>query len=167
MRGEAQPPHYMKRRIKKNWRIIVYAIILTFILLVFPLHIMSGNQMSPSIKDGDLLIGLRTKQIYTDDLILYRTEEGMVRVGRVIAKRGQKVDISADGRLMVDDAVIDVNEWNCSDKASIQMPVVLEDDAWFVLNDMRQDLNDSRSYGAVENKNVIGRVFFLLRRRGF
>jgi hypothetical protein len=35
------------------------------------------------------------------------------------------------------------------------------------MNDFRSDLKDSRKYGEINKKNIIGRVIFIFRRRLF
>ena len=80
---------------------------------------------------------------------------------------GNTVDIS-EGNLTVngygvfEDAVYPTT----GEGALISFPYEVPENSYFVLNDYRSDVNDSRSYGAISKKNIKGKVVFVMRRRG-
>ena len=43
----------------------------------------------------------------------------------------------------------------------------LAEDEYFILFDVRTEVGDSRVYGAVTKKQILGRLMLLLRRRNF
>lgn len=46
-------------------------------------------------------------------------------------------------------------------------PYTVEEGRAFVLNDYREDTDDSRSFGAVSLNDIEGPLIFSMRRRGF
>ena len=48
-----------------------------------------------------------------------------------------------------------------------QLETVVPDDCFFVLHDLREDMGDSRTMGVVKKDQVMGKLIFLFRRRGF
>ena len=74
-------------------------VVLLFILLTFVFQIfrMTGNNMSPYVRDGDLCIFYRLDQIYLNDVVLYEDENGKKRVGRVVGSGGQTVSFADEG----------------------------------------------------------------------
>ena len=51
--------------------------------------------------------------------------------------------------------------------SSVRYPYTVEEGKAFILNDYREDTNDSRSFGAVSMDDIDGPFLFTLRRRGF
>ena len=47
-----------------------------------------------------------------------------------------------------------------------RMPVELGEGQYIVLNDFRDDLEDSRFYGVISEESFEGKVIFIFRRRG-
>ena len=69
------------------WRIILLAIA-GYLLFnyVFIITQVSGNDMFPAVKDGDLIIGFRLQQTYLkNDVVVYRMN-GERFIGRVAAR---------------------------------------------------------------------------------
>lgn len=130
----------------------------------------SGNGMFPALKDGDLCIVSRIGMPYTDDVVAYEAPGGGLRIGRVVAIGGQKVDFPAGGGLTV-------NGYQPSEEIAYQTfkaegtgrnyPLTVPEGDYFILDDMRLDLGDSRTYGCIPSSRIIGRAVFMVRRRGF
>ncbi len=138
-------------------------ILLSFIIGIFVCH---DNNAYPMIKDGDLCITLRLGSVSQGDEIVYRSD-GSHRFGRVIARSGDMVEIEAgsvtvNGYAFVEDTVYPTTK----DGAQITFPYQVPDDCVFVLNDYRENSNDSRICGGIPLSAVEGRVIFVLRRRG-
>ena len=53
-----------------------------------------------------------------------------------------------------------------SEGAAVTFPYVVQDGAVFVMNDFRDDIKDSRTYGAIPLENCEGKVILVIRRRG-
>lgn len=153
--------------IKTSFFVIVLVLLLT---LVFQIFRMSGNTMSPFVRDGDLCIFYRLENIYLNDVVLYEDEDGNKCVGRVVASGGQTVDFEDEGGYLVNGYSPTEEipyETYKAETSDVQYPLVLEEDEYFVLNDFRKLDTDSRVQGAIKKSQIKGKLLFLLRRRGF
>lgn len=135
----------------------------TFIIGIYIVHSNSGY---PMLKDGDLCIIYRLGELHSGDEIAY-LQGGKIRFGRIVAIPGNSVDINEDnltvnGYGVFEDAVYPTT----GEGALISFPYEVPENSYFVLNDYRSDVNDSRSYGAISKKNIKGKVVFVMRRRG-
>lgn len=133
---------------------------------VVGIHVNHGNSSYPMIKDGDLVITYRLGKMLEGEEICYR-QNGQTRFGRIVARGGDVVDITESG--------ITVNGYGISEEvvyqtspvgSKISYPYTVPANSVFVLNDFRQDLTDSRTFGAVSLDDCEGGVVFVLRRRG-
>ncbi len=143
---------------------IVLVLILCFCII--GIHINHGNASYPMIKDGDLVITYRLAGIKAGDEVAY-TKDGVFKLGRVVAVGGDEVNIN-DSFVMVNGLGIaeDVVYPTSSSGAKITFPYKVPENSFFLLNDFRSDADDSRSFGAVSDKECEGTVFLILRRRG-
>lgn len=138
-----------------------------FFTQLFLVTQVSGMDMFPALKDGDLAIVFRIQQEYVkDDVIAYQTPEG-VRFGRIAAREKDVV-------FMDDSGVWQVNGTTQSGEIlyptyaveGIEYPYSVPEGCIFVLGDYRTKATDSRIYGAVSMDDVVGKVITILRRRG-
>ena len=139
-------------------------LMITFVTGIYICH---GDSSYPMIKDGDLCITLRPAKPHQGDLIACRTDDG-VRFMRVIAFGGDTVDF-ADQRVIVNGSGIyeDVVYPTSAEGADISFPYTVPDDTFFVLNDHRGDVSDSRTFGGISADDYKGKIIFVMRRRGF
>lgn len=131
---------------------------------------MTGNTMSPYVRDGDLCIFYRLDKIYLNDIVLYEDANGENRVGRIIASNGQKVSFAEEGGYSIDDyQPIEENPYETyqSEKGNVRYPLQLNEDEYFILNDFRQITTDSRELGGIKKSQIKGKLLFLMRRRNF
>ncbi len=141
-------------------------VVLTFVLGV---SIHRGNNMHPAVNDGDLVISLRLQSPYLNAVVLYR-HDGKNCTGRVVGLSGSVIDITEHGELLVDNAIASEDIFYPTHKAKnshIHFPYTVEDGRAFILNDFREDTNDSRNFGTVDLKDIDGPLLLVLRRRGF
>jgi signal peptidase I len=119
--------------------------------------------MFPSIRDGDLcFIEKYDKRTHIDDIVLYNNT-----LYRVIARENQEVNITEKGILTVDgQQVLSVTN-SLLQRGDITYPVKLKQGELFVLNDYREEIFDSREFSTIQEKDITGKIFFLIRRRGF
>ena len=141
-------------------------LLLTFVL-GFTIHY--GNNMYPSVRDGDLVVSFRLQRPYINAAVLYE-HEGKTKVGRVIALEGNTVAISDSGEMTVNGIIPSEEVFYPTypaEGSDIQFPYTVEPGKVFILNDFRSDTLDSRSFGAVDVRDVDGPILMMLRRRGF
>lgn len=151
----------MIRLIKK----IVFIVISLFLIHTYigSMFIYYNNNMFPSIRDGDLcFIEKYDKHTHIDDIVLYNNT-----LYRVIARENQEVNITEKGILTVDgQQVLSVTN-SLLQRGDITYPIKLKQGELFVLNDYREEISDSREFNTIQEKDITGKIFFLIRRRGF
>ena len=134
---------------------------------VFGVFRLEGNNMYPMLKDGDLCVTYKLEEYHSQDVVAYRVE-GQLRFGRIIARGGDTVD--------GDDTGIRLNGGHPSEEifyptqildTALDLPVELEDGQYVILNDMREDMSDSRASGVIGEEMLEGKVIFIFRRRSF
>lgn len=145
--------------------VIIVVIVLTWIL---GLHRMTGNNMFPFVKDGDLCIVYKLDDYTTGDVVLYRNDEGKMKLGRIVAVGGQSVDFPKDGGYTVDGYhPSEEITYQTFGADGVKYPIDVDDDEAFIMNDFRSDTDDSRQFGGVKKSDIDGKLLFLIRRRGF
>ena len=149
-------------------KIVVISISFTLIFtFLYGFHRHSGPEMSPMIKDGDVVLFYRLDRAYDiGDLVLLDVQ-GQRQVRRVVAKAGDTVDITEDGLLinggLQHEPDIFQETWRYAN--GITFPITVEEGQVFVLGDARQSAVDSREYGPVSTDNILGTVITVIRRR--
>ena len=133
---------------------------------VFVLTQASGNSMFPAIKDGDLLIGYRQQGIYAkNDVVLYRAG-GKLRVGRILARENDLVNLDTSGTLVVNGAAQSGEIlFPPYAPSALEYPYTVPEGSVFILGDYRTQSEDSRDFGAVPLTELEAKVITLLRRR--
>ena len=133
--------------------------------VIFNVQIVKGNYMYPSLKDGDLVISLKIGNYYNnDDVVYYQTEDG-VQYGRIEAQEGDSVTIE-DGTIKVN-GLLPSSTIFYDTVSDDNIEVTVDNNSYYILNDMRTDTTDSRTYGSIDKSAIKGKVIFIIRRRGF
>ena len=147
---------------------IALAVWLVF-AFVLGLTINYGNNMHPAVNDGDLVVSLKLQRPYLNAAVLYR-HDGKTRTGRVVGLPGNVIDISEKGELLVNGAIASEDVYYPTyqaENSTVRYPYTVEEGKAFILNDYREDTDDSRSFGAVSLDDIEGPLIFSMRRRGF
>lgn len=134
---------------------------------VFGVYRLSGNNMYPMLKDGDLCVTYRLDEYLSDEAVAYRVNDE-VHFGRIIARAGDTVDGDEQG-VLVNGAYRSEEIFYPTDMLGtrLMLPVTLAEGQYMVLNDYREDKSDSRTYGMIDEEALEGKVIFIFRRRGF
>lgn len=138
-----------------------------FFTQLFLITQVSGMNMFPALKDGDLALIFRMQQEYVkNDVLAYETEDGLI-IGRVVARAGDVVYMDDTGELRVN-GTTQSGEIIYPTYAleGIEYPFTVPENCVFVLGDYRTKATDSRIYGAISLDDVKGKVITILRRRG-
>ena len=139
------------------------------ITYVVALHRMTGNNMFPNVKDGDLCIFYRPAKLSLGDAVLYTDENGVRKVGRLVAFPEQEIDFPEEGGYLINGYSPSEQipyETYKSEKKSVRYPILLGEEEYFIMNDFRQDTADSRENGVVTKDRILGNLVFIFRRRG-
>ncbi|MCL2806716.1 MAG: signal peptidase I [Coriobacteriia bacterium] len=136
---------------------------------VYGLHYNLDAGMEPAVRDGDLVVFYRWGTDYRAGDLAVVTYEGQAQVRRVVAVAGDTVDISERGLIingsLQQERRIFFETVRYADGP--ELPLTLGPGEIFVLGDARENVADSRIYGAVRSEDTKGSVLSVLRRRNF
>jgi signal peptidase I len=113
------------------------------------------------------VIFYRLDKNYTANDLLLLSFNGQRRVARVIATKGDTVDVTENG-LTINGAFqqeLNIYEQTRRYVEGAKLPGTLGESQVFVLGDSRQNATDSRIYGAVNTNDTLGTVIAVIRRR--
>lgn len=123
-----------------------------------------GEAQAPTLNDGDRVIVNKFTYQYRDPrpgdivMLMYPLNPERKMVKRMIAQEGDTVRIT-DGRVWINDVELEDDyvppEYRSHDDWG---PQVIPEGYYFVLGDHRNNSSDSRHWGMVPKKYVLGRV---------
>lgn len=149
-------------------KIAVTAIVILLIFLfVITIRIWHQNDMYPSVRDGELVMFLRPGKLLSESVVLYKTDDGVEHMGRIMAMGGEEVDIMEDAGISVNGNITYQTVPYKTPKGKIKYPYKVEEDSFFILNDYREEETDSRMYGSIRRDQIIGVLIFAVQIRGF
>lgn len=130
---------------------------------VFGIAFVEGNSMYPTLKNGQAVFYNRIAHSYEKgDVVSVRMPSGKFYVKRIVATAGDTVDLR-EGMLYVngEPAEEDYVSGNTeAEEGNVRYPLTVEDGKYFILGDNRENSNDSRSFGAIIEERIIGKIIF-------
>lgn len=143
--------------------IVVAAAAVLVSTIFMPVIQVSGDSMSPTLNDGDILVTLNTDSVTYGDLCCISWQNKML-LKRVIGLAGDVISISGDGSVTVNGELLDepyVIE-KSRGQCDIAFPYEVPADKIFILGDNRMLSADSRSsdIGSIGSEQIIGKVLF-------
>ena len=148
----------------------VVLVIVIFILFRFVIgfSVVDGVSMQKTFMKGETVFYTRiTGEAEEGEIVFVRIPSGEYYVKRVIAKGGDTVDLR-DGVLYINgeaetgDYIYGVTR---PEDLVVSYPYTVPEGYLFLLGDNREESIDSRSFGAIHQKEVKGKIFFRLGNR--
>ena len=152
--------------------LLALAIVIPVRVLLFQPFVVSGASMDPNFHDADYLIidelSYKLREPERQEVIVFKypKDTSYKFIKRIIGLPGEKVEIKngevfINGTTKIDEPYLSEKvkaEWSKNINFSIQLGA----DEYFVMGDNRNYSSDSRSWGPVPKKNIVGKVFIKL-----
>ena len=155
---------------KKTLKIVLIFVVTVSLLLnlftfIMPVVKYYGNSMSPTLKDGQILIVNKMAKIESGDIIAFYYKNKVI-VRRVIATGNSQISIDVFGTVSVNGSELDEPyvENKTLGQSNISFPYDVPANSYFVLGDNRDVAMDSRldEIGVVTKDRLLGKVEFSL-----
>jgi signal peptidase I len=149
---------------------LLFAIFILF-FVVFGVGRNVGVAMNPNLKDGELVLFSRLWNSYTNEDVVLFEKDGKTEFSRILALPDQVVDLNEDGYLTVngviesDRAIVDVSDEEAYLQVKSSFPYRVPSGRYFLLNDNYDCDDDSRKFGAIEEKDLKGKAISTLKVR--
>ncbi len=148
--------------------------LITYLLfgVVLGIALVKGDSMIPSLRQNDIVLFFRLRGEYrAGDIVLVKPNDDMNddHIKRIVGLPGQRIDMGMEGgSLLVDEEVLSepyIYDKTYS-KATLEYPLTLGEDEYFLLGDHRENSLDSRNYGPVKGEQIDGVMLAFLRISG-
>ena len=143
--------------------VVVAAVAVLMATLWMPVLQIYGNSMTPTLKEGQIVVSLKGNDLEQGDLVAFYVGNKLL-VKRVIAESGEWVDITEEGVVFVNGKELD--EPYLQEKAfgecDIELPYQVPESRYFLMGDHRRSSVDSRSsvIGCIDKEQIVGRIVF-------
>ena len=152
---------------KNMWLIFVDGIVIVALALflifrvVLGISTVDGTSMAPTLRNGQKLIFFRLNPTYEiGDIICMRMPNGDQYVKRIRAGPGDTIELTGDA-VYVNGQEIEEEYANGKTELqedTVEYPMKLDEEQYFVMGDNREHSIDSRSFGAIVIYQIQGRI---------
>lgn len=145
----------MKTLKKYKFFILMLVIIILFRTFVLERIIISGESMSPTLNDGNVVWAWKNPTPDRNDIVIIRIN-GKLYIKRIVGMPEETVEIK-NGKVLINGVELQEEfEVMKSEEQKIQ----LKENEYFVLGDNRNNSTDSRLWGAIDKEQITGEVVF-------
>lgn len=142
---------------------IVTSVSILLETLCFSFMKINGNSMSPTMKDGDIVVCLSTTKVKEGDVVAFYMDHKLL-IKRIICGPGDTIDIDQNGAVSVNHKKVEEPVWieQALGECDITFPYLVPEREWFVMGDHRSTSLDSRSQaiGCVDQEQIAGKILF-------
>ena len=155
-----------KKTVKHIIEIILASILAVFIagfirIFFFDTYIITNKSMQPTLDEGDEILLIKRNFIFNRiknfDIIVFRMGENNL-VKRVIGCEGDRIEI-IDGELYLNNDLIKYEYYIFDEEDNASY--IIGKNQYFVLGDNISVSEDSRSFGLINESDIIGRVILI------
>lgn len=141
---------------------VVAAAAVLITTLFLPILQISGDSMSPTLEQDEIVVLLKTKDFERGELVGFYFQ-GKILLKRIVALPGDTVVMDVDGNVYVNENLLEepyVTEKSLGD-CDLEFPYEVPANKYFVMGDQRSNSVDSRNslIGSVAYEDIIGKVF--------
>ena len=119
--------------------------------------------MEPTLKQGEIVVALRTRNINPDNVIAIYFEN-QILVKRVVGMPGDYIHLDKQGIVTVNEESIDEEYLSESVTGTTDLvyPYLVPEKHYFVIADNREESTDSGifQFGCIPEEKIIGKILF-------
>ena len=162
-RVKSQGRYHQALRSTVSTIVVVAALAVLVAALLLPVLRVTGTSMQPAFQPGDIIVAYKTDTFHPGDLCCFYYNNKLI-VKRVIAMSGDRVEIDEDGRVTVNNLLLEepyVSEYAFG-QCDLDFPFDVPQGALFVMGDNRPVAVDSRSinFGCISAEEMVGKILF-------
>ena len=140
---------------------MTFAIVAVLLTCAFSVMRIYGDSMSPSLFDGDVVIAVKKNNLERGDICIF-SKDGNFLCKRVVGLGGDKISVDENGVVSVNGEELPEPYLNTKNlgKSTVEYPVTVPENSYFVMGDNRRTSIDSRStvVGFVDKRQVKGKL---------
>ena len=145
---------------KIRFVVVIILLLAAVFVLVLGVTLVHDADMEPSYREGRPVLFLRLGGVKRGDVVALGVDVRGTVLRRVIAVPGDTVELR-DGTVFVN-GLAERGNYSITRTDPVPggpgYPLILRADEYFVLGDRRETALDSRSFGLVTMRNILGRV---------
>lgn len=155
--------------LKYGWFLLAKEFLLALLALFILFNILigvskvTGQSMEPTLHEGEVVFFTRFNSSYErGDVVMARMPSGEFYVKRIIAVEGDILELR-DGQLYVNgepEATEEAVGLTQEEEGIVTYPYTVEAGKYFLVGDNREHSTDSRSFGALPESSIRGKLLF-------